>query len=79
MVIKITRRMTKRGRKFALATGISKKTKLDTLARKFSKNYHLSAFPSSSLKDNKLLLVSRNKPLKKSFTTYREWETGKRR
>lgn len=74
MVLKITKRTTdSKGQKRALVKGIKGTTKLDTLAKKYSKQYHLPFFTNSDLTKG-LLLIKRKQPLKKRLETWREWE-----
>ena len=68
------KKTTKRnGLNYALVTNIPKNISLNLLAKKYSKKYKLSAFPSSHLKNNKLLLIKRNISLKK-ILSWSEWE-----
>jgi hypothetical protein len=71
----IKKTMQKKGRTYALVTGIKGNTMLDDIAKKYSKNWNLTAFASPSDKDG-LLLVKRKTPLSKPIRWY-TWETGK--
>jgi hypothetical protein len=75
--MKITKTQTVDGRKYYLVTGITGKTLMDDIAKKYSKNYQLTAFPMMHLKKGKLLLLKRTNPLKNSINKFYTWETGK--
>lgn len=66
--------ITRNGKRYYLVEGITDNTKLSTLAKKYSKNYELTGFPSMHLKKGKLLLIKRKTPLRKPLETWGEWE-----
>ena len=73
MTMKIKKRMQKDGRNYVLVSGIRKKTLINDIAKKYSKNYKLTAFGNISEK-GELLLLKRKTPLRKRVETWYKWE-----
>ena len=74
MVMKIVKIMKDRkGQTRALLKGFTERTRLNDIAKKYSKNYALPFFLPRDLRKG-ILLIKRKKPLKKPLSTWLSWE-----
>ena len=71
--MKIIKRMysKKHKRQVILVGGITGKTLVDDIAKKYSKNYYVGM--TQDMEDGKLMLWKRDKPLKKPIMKWYEW------
>ena len=56
-----------------LIKGLKKSTKLNEIARRYSKNYKLPGYIPANMSKDGLMLIKRNKPLRTTFS-WRQWE-----
>lgn len=74
MVIRIKTRKVIKGKERVLLVGITGRTRLDTLAKRYGRKYKLPAFYSTELSKGRLLLIKRDRPLLRIISKWNTWE-----